>query len=254
MLPVGRFSVFLPGRPTQASIDKLFQQATAIRVFKSGVARGRLLGGELLYEQVGADEELRQVLKISQTDVGFTCWCRGNFAVEFVSGAKTLKILALHHHDSILHPDWNSHARLLDGKAFAYYLAARGVPFPLEDFKMMARQNEEARQRMQVWTAAAPAFLRHLLMELQDDSEGAYRLVKQNCCGNDEAFMAMLKWWAQGRHERGSYYHEDLPFAVLERFPQDQIEIFLNRNQQDPVIGEAVRMYRYYKARNNKAR
>ncbi|UGT38796.1 hypothetical protein LTV02_22025 [Nocardia yamanashiensis] len=82
-----------------------------------------------------AMQALRESLRIADLP-GFICRCLGDVALEFLDAADaTLATVTLHHGNSVRWEGWPEHAPLADGVRMLEWLAVRGVPGPLREYR-----------------------------------------------------------------------------------------------------------------------
>lgn len=214
-------AAFLPGRPSQRSLDELFKQASSIAVVD--IVEKREVK---IYSAEPAEfDELRVALKISHLDVGFSCFCHGDHAIDFMKKDQVLTRLTFHHHNSVLHPKWNSHARLINGDALAVFLSKRGILGPMNSYIQSRSEIVEEVQVRKEWIAAAPYCLRHNLAKFEKSVDLAFATMKSNFRSDHEACVSLLKWYGTS-FARPNYrpIYFKLPGLILNRYPISVIE------------------------------
>lgn len=230
--------------PSNASIDALFEGARSAKI----VAGPGFPGGVLL-ELAGEDlPELRETLRIVESDERFHCMCLGDLAIELRGRWLSAGRVSFHHGVSVRVDGWSSDARLCDGPALLRFLARRGVADPLRAYEQ-GRDDDRARASgRQAWVAAAPAEIRASLAELESDAFGMPRLLEaaevdaalariRGDRSDRDVARALLAWLAVGRGPWSGYAsYESVPIRLLEALPiESVVEV-----ATDPALGDAM--------------
>ena len=156
-------------QPSQASLDALFRQCERVRVLRGGVAYGRPMTADVLFEteQPAVIADLREAMRVNDAPGGH-CMCFGNAAIELLSAdGGRVATIGLHHGRAVRWDGWKDDASLVDGVRLLQWLEAHGVAYPLGEYRRgegQARESEAARQK---WLAATPS----CLVPLSDEFE-----------------------------------------------------------------------------------
>jgi len=238
-------------------LDSLLATATAATV--------RTVDGETLHRT--ADPEalrgLRRALEVGQV-LDMVCACLGDYRIEFTDASGGRVATLGHHHAYTLRWDgFPADAELRDGTALLHWLAARGVPAPLERHRAdTARQADEAvedARALRDWRAAAPvpdAVLDAILAGNTPPVEELLRHVRALHGDEPAVASALLAWCGAGTGRYSGFpAYESLPSNMLAEIPIGVIVEALGRPEAtDAHLAGAVRHLTGWRARKKLTR
>lgn len=211
-------------QPSQVSLDALFRQCERVRVLRGGVASGRTLTEDVLFEteQAAMIADLREAMRVNDGP-GEHCMCFGNAAVELLSAdGDRVATIGLHHGQTIRWDGWKDDASLVDGVGLLQWLEAHGVAYPLEEYRRGEEQARESEAAWQKWLAATPACLMpfsHEFVMVGLGGDGLELLLDPlaNAYKDGTTIAWNLFWWLGHGSGPWSGYpvHEDVALRLL---------------------------------------
>ncbi|MFE3795159.1 hypothetical protein [Nocardia tengchongensis] len=99
---------------------------------------------------------LREALRVAELP-GFACMCWSDVTLDFFDAdERPLTAVTLHHGSTIRWPGWPQDALLADGVRPLEWLAVRGVPVPLREFRAAEQRRAEGDRIARRWVAEIP--------------------------------------------------------------------------------------------------
>jgi hypothetical protein len=229
------------------------------------VASVRTVDGELLHRT--ADPEalrgLRRALEVGRV-LDTVCACLGDYRVEFADGTGArVATLGYHHAYAVRWDGFPADAALRDGPALLHWLAARGVPGPLDrhraDEARRAAARVDAERAEREWRAAAPVPDTVLDAILAGDPPTAGELLAHVRALHDTepaVALALLAWCRAGTGRySGHPSYESVPGELLAELPIDVIIEALERPEAtDAHLAGAVRHLTGWRSRKRLVR
>lgn len=208
-------SAYLPGRPTQRSLDLLFSKSSSITI----VACAGGIEDLLVYTAQTSDFcELKTALRISERDVGHKYCCeRTDIRFSFIDVADCFAKASYHHQGMLYCSGWNSDARLLEPFALAEFLSDRGISYLLRNLKNLKEQRERSLSDREIWLSTAPDAVRHHLREMEENPRRLFKKLKAAYSSEEEICCVLLKWYGTNDPPVGiERDYEALPAKIIE--------------------------------------
>lgn len=244
-------------RPSNASIDELFERSRGARVRARDEGHVDPARGPVIAELAAGElPRLREALAIRETDESFHCMCLGDLSVELRGSVFSVGTLSFHHGRSVRLERWSSDAWLADGPALLRLLSERGVAGPLADFEAAVAAEQEGARARERWLEAAPPALRGLLpgMEggmfgpplLPNDPKVVEAMQRVRAAGDGDALVArdLLRWLGTVRSPwSGHPAYEQVPLTLLAALPPDVVLAVACESTDEPSLAAAARHY-----------
>jgi hypothetical protein len=216
--------------PAPSAWRELLAQATRVRLVAGGVIDGEPMGTEVRAE-LAADPALLEAFAIREPREPFHCLCRGDHALQLLDGARAVATVGLHHGQSIRVHGWDSDAYLAEPERALTWLAERGYPQPLADWRAARAAAEAADAQERAFRAAMPPVLAPLLHTVIDGVIGGPRvrshpawrpaMTALTAAHGSEggAVVALCTWLAAARAEWS-------PHPAIEEVPLTLIDLY----------------------------
>lgn len=171
---------------------------------------------------------LREALHIADSP-GLTCMCWGDVALDFfTTGDRPLTTVTLHHGYSIRWDGWPQHALLADGLRALEWLAVRGVPAPLHEYRAAEQRRIDADRTARLWVSQIPEPLMpfsHLFLDTAATADGLTppRLTEVRALllaaypNSSDRILRLCRWHAAGSGAHSAHpAHERIPAQFLD--------------------------------------
>jgi hypothetical protein len=225
----------------------------------------RTTGGEPVHHTADAVAlaGLRRALEV-EVVLDMVCACSGDYRVEFTGADGTrLATVGYHHAYTIRWDGYPADAELRDGPALLHWLAAQGVPGPLEkhlaDERARAVREAESDAALRDWRAAAPVsgpFLDAIIAGRPPSTDALLARIRAGHDSAPAAALALLAWCAAGTGRYSGFPgYERLPSDLLAELPISVIVEALGRPEAtDAHRAGAVRHLIGWRSRKHLAR
>lgn len=240
----------MTGSEDAAALDARLGAARSVRVYDAGCLHYPPPQGERILRDApvlveDAPESLTE-LRAALAVVGVPSWlcmCPGSVTFEFLDddGAR-VAVVGLHHGQYLRWAAWSADAELEDGLTLSTWLAAHGVPGPLEELREAAALRERHQAEDEAWARSVPDCLRDLIDEMLSSDGGpvpdhvAERLAEAHP-DVTERCRVLLAWYAGGTGRYTDFpVYEEIPGRLVEAMPLDAVLAALTGEPPDGEV------------------
>lgn len=218
-------------RPTEATLDGLFKNATELRLVEPQNQLVATLSPPQLHE-------IRPLLRLTGS-VGPQCMCRhGSLALEFFRDQHKLATLQYIHEKSLRHSSYPGQSQLADGPALSRWLLEN-------DILCSVGEANKAQRDYKLWVQSAPEALRADIEHWVQPAafEQAEELLANNLPDERERSRRLLAWI--GVVEKFSDHARYLRLAtrMLMRIPEDAVIAASQKMENQPALLRGVGRY-----------